>query len=421
MSNINVLIVTEYFYPAIKGGGEISSLLLAKSLIKKGINVSVLTSYFDGLNEFEVIDGIKIYRWINTGSSVDNLFSNLKRFTLFNNSVKKEVLKFLKENNVDIIHAMNITSMPGVALIKNKGLKKIAHINSPLAFCPKGTKIRFGVECKIKCSFFKYFLPCFVTSSELGRMSNKFYLKYNIFVWLMTYLRWRKIRNSIKKFDFYFPISNYMKSWLNKYDIENSNISIIPNIIELDSFLKLKKSENKIPKILYVGGYTYSKGVFVLANALKNIKIPFKMSFYGSGDLKKDLINFVKQNKINATINDEVNYSKIPEIYQSHDIIIFPSLVPEAFGRIAIEAMAAGKPVIATKIGGIKELINDKINGFLFNSGDHVELQKIIESLIKNKRLRDIIGQNGRKESLKYDKELIVNEVIEKYNQLIKK
>ena len=418
MNDINVLIVTEYFYPAIKGGGEISSLLLAKSLVKEGVNVSVLTSYFDGLKEFEIIDNVKIYRRLNTGNGVDNILNNLKRFTLFNNSVKREVLNFLKEHDVDIIHAMNITSMPGVALVNKKGVKKVAHINSPLAFCPKGTKIRFGVECKIKCSLFRYFLPCFVTSSELGRMSNKFYLKYNPIVWLITYLRWIKIKNSINKFDFYFPISNYMRDWLNQYNVEDKKISVIPNIVELDNFLKLKAVKNKIPRILYIGGYTYSKGVFVLAEALKNIELPFKINFYGSGDLKERLITFLNQNNINATVNDEVKYSEIPELYQSHDIIVFPSLVPEAFGRVAIEAMASGKPVIATKIGGIKEIVNDKVNGFLFSAGDHNKLKEIIEYLLKNKELRDIIGENGRKESLKYDKQRIINEVIKSYNKI---
>jgi len=365
-----------------------------------------------------VIDNVKIYRRLNTGNGVDNILNNLKRFTLFNNSVKREVLNFLKEHDVDIIHAMNITSMPGVALVNKKGVKKVAHINSPLAFCPKGTKIRFSVECKIRCSLFRYFLPCFVTSSELGRMSNKFYLKYNPIVWLITYLRWIKIKNSINKFDFYFPISNYMRDWLNQYNVEDKKISVIPNIVELDNFLKLKAVKNKIPRILYIGGYTYSKGVFVLAEALKNIELPFKINFYGSGDLKERLITFLNQNNINATVNDEVNYSEIPEIYQSHDIIIFPSLVPEAFGRVAIEAMASGKPVIATKIGGIKEIVNDKVNGFLFSAGDHNKLKEIIEYLLKNKELRDIIGENGRKESLKYDKQRIINEVIKSYNKI---
>jgi glycosyltransferase involved in cell wall biosynthesis len=79
------------------------------------------------------------------------------------------------------------------------------------------------------------------------------------------------------------------------------------------------------------------------------------------------------------------------------DIIVVPSIFEEAFGRVNIEAMAAGKPVIASSVGGIPEVVEDYVNGLLVPTGDAEALAKAMIKLIDNVELRRRLGENGRR------------------------
>ena len=68
----------------------------------------------------------------------------------------------------------------------------------------------------------------------------------------------------------------------------------------------------------------------------------------------------------------------------------------EAFGWTNIESMAVGTPVIASAVGGILEIVEDGVSGFLFPRGDHVALAKKMESLLRNHGLRKKLGNNAR-------------------------
>lgn len=111
---MKVLMISEYFPPASKGGGEISAFLLAKSLIKKKIEMHVLTSS-EKEPYFELIDGIKIHRVLSTGDS-GSIKGNLKRIK-FNKNLRIKVKKLDAKENFDIIHCMNTSSISAVRCV----------------------------------------------------------------------------------------------------------------------------------------------------------------------------------------------------------------------------------------------------------------------------------------------------------------
>ncbi|MDP3014189.1 MAG: glycosyltransferase family 4 protein, partial [Candidatus Subteraquimicrobiales bacterium] len=78
-------------------------------------------------------------------------------------------------------------------------------------------------------------------------------------------------------------------------------------------------------------------------------------------------------------------------------IVVFPSVVPETFGRIAAEAMAAGKPVIGTQSGGILELVKHKETGLLVNPKSAKEIADAAIYLLKNEKLLKSMGEKGKK------------------------
>lgn len=83
-------------------------------------------------------------------------------------------------------------------------------------------------------------------------------------------------------------------------------------------------------------------------------------------------------------------------IYKSIDILVFPSLTPESFGLVILEAMAFGKPVIASRVGGVSELVIDKVNGFLVEPGNHEQLADRIKYLLGRPEVCKEMGERGR-------------------------
>jgi glycosyltransferase involved in cell wall biosynthesis len=418
---MKVLLISEYFPPKIFGGGEISAWLLAKNLAKEEIDVSILTSHFSGLKKFEVKDGVKIHRRLKTGKDPYSFRENVKRAFLFPLTTKKELIKLDKEENFNVIHCMNINSIIGTSKVKEK-IKKpiIAHINSLSLFCPTGTLLKGKKICNEKCSLMK-FLECFLRYGKISKVKKKRYLRYNPIFILYVYFRFKQRKNSLKKMDFFIAISNFMKNLLRNEGISKERIAVVPNPVELKEFFNLQSKKHKIPKILFLGAYETFKGPQILLEALKDLKDEkFKCDFYGSGSLKERLERMVKNFKVEdkVKINNPVEYSEIPGLYEQHDLIVFPSLWPEPFGRIAIEAMAAGKPIIASKIGGIVDIIENGKNGFLTKPGDYKELRKNLEKLIKNKKLRKKIGKEGRKS---VREKYAVNIISKKMNNIYKK
>ena len=88
--------------------------------------------------------------------------------------------------------------------------------------------------------------------------------------------------------------------------------------------------------------------------------------------------------------------------YKISDIIVSPSIEPEAFGRIAVEAQSMEKLIIASNIGGSNETIENKKTGFLFESGNANSLsQKIIHAITMDEISLELIGKEGRKNVIK--------------------
>jgi glycosyltransferase involved in cell wall biosynthesis len=90
--------------------------------------------------------------------------------------------------------------------------------------------------------------------------------------------------------------------------------------------------------------------------------------------------------------------SRVEDIYQTSDVIVMPSRWQEPLGLITLEAGACRKPVVATRVGGIPEVIRDGENGFLVEPGDVEALRARVEALIADPALRRALGEAGRRQ-----------------------
>ena len=187
---------------------------------------------------------------------------------------------------------------------------------------------------------------------------------------------------------------------------------------------------NKIT-ILLPGRLTYWKGQEKFIEAL-NILIEdynftnFQSILLGSNQGRKvytkKLSSLVERYSLNKKIKFIENCKEMPLAYSLADIVVSASIEPEAFGRVAVEAQAMEKPIVASNIGGSKETILNKKTGFLYKHDDPRELAKNLNTVIQlNQEELKLMGNEGRKNILKkFDVEVMCDSNLREYRKLLK-
>ncbi|MDP3734468.1 MAG: glycosyltransferase family 4 protein [Nanoarchaeota archaeon] len=407
---MNLLFVSEYFPPKIMGGGEINLSLLAAALAKKTMTVSVITSYHPGLPRFEKVDRVHIYRLLQTGESPNGIINNFKRSFLFPKSIEKEVAELHHRKKFTQIHFMG-TSIIAAAKLQQLNVPLIATIESYPTLCPKGDRIFHGKqECKTVCTISK-FVSCQRDSTEIGKMNNKWYFKYNPLFLLYVYNHYTKLKQSLLHCHL-IAISKYVHNVLRHHGVEST---IIPNALNTSAFVHQAARKPGKKRILYLGSLTAFKGPQLLLEAMTGIDC--HCDIYGEGPLRKKLQQIIVKNNLDAEIHPPVPSHQIPSLYSAADIVVFPSRWPEPFGRIAIEAMAAGKPVIGADIGGIRETIMNG-TGMLFQPNNVQDLRHKLKELLQDTKQYQTLAREGPLKAQRYKEATVVVQLLKEYKKI---
>jgi glycosyltransferase involved in cell wall biosynthesis len=210
---------------------------------------------------------------------------------------------------------------------------------------------------------------------------------------------------------------------MNKYEqlgipIRKKSI-VIPNGVDI---LEIRKTSKRILKgdfkLFFPGGEKLWKGGDLLVESLSIIKreIP-GIHLYITGNVPKKnvIMKLVRNNKLerNISILGFLEPKRNLEVLNSTDLLVFPSK-REAFGIVLLEAMALGKPIVTTKMGGIPEVVKDKRNG-IFVKRDPRAIAEAVVYLFKNKKVYEEMSLNNLNDAEKFDWKKIVNKYVEVY------
>jgi len=110
----------------------------------------------------------------------------------------------------------------------------------------------------------------------------------------------------------------------------------------------------------------------------------------------EDLRRQIQADKLEDRVTATGYRTDIPAVIACSDIVVLPSIRPESFGLVLLEAMAAGKPVVATNLGGPREIVQAGVNGFLVDHTEATEMAARVLQLLEDKALRRRLGQAGR-------------------------
>jgi phosphatidylinositol alpha-mannosyltransferase len=181
---------------------------------------------------------------------------------------------------------------------------------------------------------------------------------------------------------------------------------IIPNGVDLERFNPevpvFEEFRNKRNKILYLGRLDRRKGLIELLNALPIIKQKiddFLLIVVGKGPLEDECRRLVKDLDLSERVifRGFAKQSEIPSYYASCDVYCSPALGGESFGIVLLEAMAVGRPVVASKIPGYDRVIIDGYNGLFFDPHNPQDIADKIICVLKNVNIGDRLMYNARK------------------------
>lgn len=232
--------------------------------------------------------------------------------------------------------------------------------------------------------------------------------------------------------------ANY-RQMLNWYPELKSSMSVIHNGIDLEVFEKelmhFTTQENQKIRGQIFGAELYDKVILTIAalhprkglkfllKAMREIieqKNSTKLVIIGEGPEKKDLMKLAEKLKIAKNVKFLGHQENIPKILKSSDLFVLPS-VKEAFGLVLLEAMAAQVPIVATNVGGIPEIVEDKKDGLLVEPRDAEALAKAILTLLNNKALREKMAFLGHHKVKQFDIRNMVEKTKKVYDKVLKK
>ncbi len=216
--------------------------------------------------------------------------------------------------------------------------------------------------------------------------------------------------------------------------IERVKISVIPNPVPSygsngnGNGKKQLRSENELT-VLYVGRLERFKGVTILAEAIPHVLREFpNVRFVLAGEDRptpqsesqhRELELQLRASNVLSQVKflGRVDHFQLEDWYSSADICVVPSMY-ESFSYTCAEAMAAGKPVVATRVGGIPETVCDGLSGVIVEPGDAGEFAEAIVRLLKDETRRIAMGRAGRAKVLReFDPIRVAQQNLEVYQQ----
>jgi len=402
---MKILQINKFYY--LKGGSERYLFALSDMLEKDGQMVIP----FAMRGEKNLFSKYDVYFPKTVDLKKFSLRNILKVF--YNWDAGRKLEKLIKAEQPDIVHLHNFShqlSSSVINVLKKYHIPIVQTLHDYKLICPNYRLFSGGKDC-YKCRGGKYY------NCLLNKCVKNSYPKSLLAMLEAYYCRGRDV---YKKIDLFIAPSRFMKDICVSFGIAENKIRVLNNFLEKTASAEVPKASSE-PYLLYYGRLAEEKGIEVLVRAMVLTEEKIKLAIIGAGPNFGEIKSLIEELKLTDRI--KMLGPKFGEELNSYIVnsraVVVPSLWPENFPFVVMEAMTAGKPVIASAIGGLKEMVSDGENGFLFVPGDIKSLALAVNKLFQADQEK--LSRAALAASEKYGPKNHLSEIIKIYQSLIDK
>ncbi|MCA1841313.1 MAG: glycosyltransferase family 4 protein [Actinomycetota bacterium] len=288
--------------------------------------------------------------------------------TLYNFEQARRVSSLIHENSIDLVHLQNTFPLISLAVVDSAFRAKVPVVVSVRNYrfvCPAATLFRHGEECQL-CVGRSLAWPGVIHACYRGSYSGS--------ATVAAMLALHRARGTFSRVSAYVALTDFVKQKLIEGGIPASLISIKPNFVDPDP----GAGPGDGGFALFVGRLTQEKGIGVLLEAAS--LGDFNLRIVGDGPLAKNVLNAQSNGRVTWT--RFLPHHDLMTLIGQASLLIVPSVWPEPFGRVVVEAFATGTPVVASNLAPLRETVRDATLGGLFQPGNPRDLANHVKSMM---------------------------------------
>jgi len=408
---MHILMLSQFIYPPSLGGEERFVTDLSYELAARGHTVAVVALWQKGFPEFEIQRGVHIYRVRGSMQKMPILFSESDHPyapSFPDPGVMRALRRIIQEERPDIVHAHNWLAHSFTPLKKWSKAKFVVSLHDYSLVCVQKRLMRQEVNCTgpetMKClacgtQFYGF------AKGPLATLAN--------FYW------GERARRAV---DLFLPVSQATADG-NQLDRYGVPYKVLPNFIpdrfdirddEADPLLAQLPQDGFL---LFVGDVSFDKGAETLLQAYTELRTSLPLVFIGR--YHPYIPDLGERLPPNVLLMGPWPHEAVMGAWKRCTIGLVPSIVADACPTVAMEAMVMGKPVIATRIGGLTDIVMDGETGLLVPPGDSQALREALQDVLNDPERRTRMGAVAQERVTAFQASSVVSRLEEIYRELI--
>ncbi len=405
-----ILVCTNAYPPNFIGGAELVAHQHAKRLKEKGFDVAVFAGSLDPWGKryrmtLDRYDSIPVHRVCLHPEDYSSDF-----FSFFHKEVEKAFDELLVSYAPDVVHFHNIVGL-SVGLLRvarRRSIRTVLTLHDYWGLCYKNTLTRSEGEV---CD----------SPGECGRCGPA-----------ISGGKWRNVPSrmrsdyialQLENADQAIAPSKFLAEVYTASVIDPGRMRIIPNGIDTGRFRGIVRTEDRQRvRFSFLGRLGRHKGVQTIIEALPALadKDQVFINLVGEGESRPQLEARVREIGWESSVKfwGKIDHSQIESVYRETDVLILPSVWPENQPVSIMETMAAGIPVIASRMGGIPEFVEDGVTGCLFEAGNAEQLAEKMKKFVLDRSKISGFGARGLDKVSRYTLDSQADEMIGVYRNV---
>jgi glycosyltransferase involved in cell wall biosynthesis len=364
------------FYPPFLGGVEVLVSNLSRELVLRGHDVAVATLAAPGLPLEDIDEGVRVHRIRPTTQRAPWIFANRARPwapPVPDPEATVALGRLIKSHEPDVVHGHDWLARSFLPLKRHGGPRFVMSLHYYTLSCPKKNLLYGSATCTgpalSKC------LGC----------AGRHYGTTKGAVVTLGQLGFGRVEASLV--DHFLPVSAATAAGNGLWS-RGLSYSVVPNFVraaqDAGSHAHLLAVLPKEPFLLFVGDVRRDKGIDVLLDAYARLDDRPPLIIIGAR-----WPNSPERLPPGADLLGEWPNTAVREAMRRSLALIVPSLWPEPFGIVAAEALSAGRPVVASAVGGIPEIVREGREGLLVAPGDAAALAVAMATIVRDAPMRE--------------------------------